>query len=381
MAHPSETSERIRTWLTEEALPLWATAGLDRDRGGFHEVLSLAGEPDLDRAKRLRVQCRQIYVYAHAHVLGLHSDAERVAGEGVSFVESKGWHSQRGGWIHFFAPDGGVQDDKADTYDHAFAVLAFAWLCRAGFADKGRPLLDKTFSFMEAQLMHEGQGWREALPHRLPRWQNPHMHCFEAFMAGFEGTGDTRFLDHGTRIFQLFTDYFFDAEKGALLEYFEENLAPVKDVSKQRIEPGHQMEWVWLLREYERLTGEDVSLYADRLYETGHTHGYNSQLELLIDELDAELRPTKSTLRCWPQTEYLKATLAQFVASRDDALLARSQDIVDRIFDLYLSGAVKGGWRDQFDSDGNNLSTDMPASTFYHLFCAFAYAMKVYDAA
>ena len=52
------------------ALPFWGSAGVDWDRGGFHERLDLAGRPIIDVPKRLMVQGRQLYVYCHAGLLG-----------------------------------------------------------------------------------------------------------------------------------------------------------------------------------------------------------------------------------------------------------------------------------------------------------------------
>jgi hypothetical protein len=59
-----------RRTAVEKALPLWAGAGYDERRGGFQERLNPDGSPDLTAPRRLRVQVRQIYVYAHAAVLG-----------------------------------------------------------------------------------------------------------------------------------------------------------------------------------------------------------------------------------------------------------------------------------------------------------------------
>jgi mannose-6-phosphate isomerase len=38
---------------------------------------------------------------------------------------------------------------------------------------------------------------------------------------------------------------------------------------------------------------------------------------------------------------------------------------------------VAGGWYDQFDRDGNSLVATIPASSFYHVFCAVAEAEQV----
>ena len=40
----------------------------------------------------------------------------------------------------------------------------------------------------------------------------------------------------------------------------------------------------------------------------------------------------------------------------------------------YLDQPFPGGWMDQFDAAGKPLTEFVPASTFYHVFCAIAEA-------
>jgi mannose-6-phosphate isomerase len=45
----------------------------------------------------------------------------------------------------------------------------------------------------------------------------------------------------------------------------------------------------------------------------------------------------------------------------------------------YLSHPVRGGWYDQFDSDGKSLVDTIPASSFYHVLCAVTEAEQVLE--
>ena len=51
------------------ALAYWAQNGCD-PRGGAYEHLFMDGTPDADHLRRVRVQARYVYVYAHAAHLG-----------------------------------------------------------------------------------------------------------------------------------------------------------------------------------------------------------------------------------------------------------------------------------------------------------------------
>ena len=52
-------------WLDDAALPVWASAGVDRRNGGFREGLTWNGAA-YDPRRRARVQARQAFVFATA---------------------------------------------------------------------------------------------------------------------------------------------------------------------------------------------------------------------------------------------------------------------------------------------------------------------------
>ena len=53
--------------------------------------------------------------------------------------------------------------------------------------------------------------------------------------------------------------------------------------------------------------------------------------------------------------------------------------LIDNVFDTdpLLQRSKKKGWYEKIDGSGNLLATHMPASTFYHVFCAIAEANRV----
>jgi mannose/cellobiose epimerase-like protein (N-acyl-D-glucosamine 2-epimerase family) len=68
--------EAARAWMFEAALPLWAERGVDRVDGGFYEELDADGRPTACAFKRVRVMCRQIYVFSHGALLGWKQGAD-----------------------------------------------------------------------------------------------------------------------------------------------------------------------------------------------------------------------------------------------------------------------------------------------------------------
>jgi hypothetical protein len=69
-----QSVRRLKEFVCERALPLWASAGFDEDAGCFEERLDFSGAPIKNSSRRLMVQARQIVVYARASLQNWHID-------------------------------------------------------------------------------------------------------------------------------------------------------------------------------------------------------------------------------------------------------------------------------------------------------------------
>ena len=80
-----EQSSWARHWLFDAALPLWLEHGADHRDGGWFDKLGQDGSV-LPGPKRLRVQARQIFVFAEAGRLGWTGDWESGVRLGLDFM-------------------------------------------------------------------------------------------------------------------------------------------------------------------------------------------------------------------------------------------------------------------------------------------------------
>lgn len=268
---------------------------------------------------------------------------------------------------------GDMHNDMRDTYAQAFILLSGAWRYKAFGDQASLKQAEDTLTYLNKNVKAKNGGWLESLPapENNQRRQNPHMHLFEAFLALYDATKDQQYLDLSDKIYALFTNHFFDKDKNALLEFFTTDWKPDGDGGP--VEPGHMMEWCWLLRSYQRLSGRDVSEFADELYQGGINYGWNEELGLICDAVNLNGPALEPTYRTWPQTELIKASIAQ-AAIGEDKMYAAAAKAIDVLFKHYLSVPIVGGWRDKIAKDGSMISSVMPTSTFYHLFCAAAEA-------
>ena len=366
----------LLSWMRNDALPFWGDAGVDRQRGGFHERLDFEGRPVLDVPKRLMVQGRQLYVYCHAGLLGWHPDARRLADRCVEYMLSS-FHRRDGnpGWICSLAPDGSIASASRDTYAHAFVLLGLAWYHRLTRDAQTLKIIDDTLAFLDEAVASPCGGYLDAVPRPDEiRRQNPHMHLFESFIALYQATGNSKYLARGEDIFGIFSTRFFQSERGTLCEYFNEYFDPIPGLRGRITEPGHHYEWIWLLRHFQRASGRDVTSYCSALYHHADQNGWDGN-GFVIDEVETSGAILKSSRRSWPHTEALKANIVEGETARRGCD-ERAARCVSRLMETFLGRPIRGGWIDHIDTNGLPTVTTIPASTLYHAFCATAEVIR-----
>jgi mannose/cellobiose epimerase-like protein (N-acyl-D-glucosamine 2-epimerase family) len=359
----------LKAWTINDALPLWATTGWDRHRGGFYEKLSPEGIPIQNAIRRLRVQARQIYVFAHAAHLGWYKDGLQVAMRGFDYLMDKG-HSPDGqpGFVHLLTADGAIGNPLRDSYDHMFVLMAMAWLSKASGDAQVRHALDQTLAFVDAEMTDANGALLEGKPTSLPRRQNPNMHAFEMAMALQTSIGHSVALGRAKTLLQHFYEHFYDPNSKTVREFFSQDWQPLPAPRGTSVEPGHLVEWTWLLRRFETITGQASSPVARHLLDAALSTA-DPMSGRLFDETDPTGFVRQRTSRTWPQTELVKAWLAETeigsLGAREEAITA-----IKRLKRDYIDPAPKGCWVDHLDSQGRVISDHIPASTFYHIFVA-----------
>lgn len=363
----------LKTFVIERSLPLWSTQGWDAQSGGFVDRLGEDGRADRSAVRRTFVQARQIYCYAKAAQLGWYPDGKAIALKGLEHLLAKAKAPDGNpGFVHQLGDNGAVLDARRDTYDHAFVLLALATVYTLDRDAQVRSEIDAVLSFVDAHLRSPHGGFADGFPATLPRRQNPQMHLFEAMIALFDATHDLAFQQRAGDFYGLFVANLYDKRTQALGEYFEEDWSRIEPVS---VEPGHQAEWVWLLKGFERITGCPTARPRSELLATAQRY-QDAATGCLVDEGDTVGNIRRNTRRLWPQTEMAKAWIAQ-AESGEDGAADKARAALVRLQRHYLSHPVAGAWYDQFDGEGRSLVSFIPASSFYHVLCAVSEAEAV----
>lgn len=372
MSEPVTREARLRAtwrrWFVVDVLPFWQAHGFDPVSSLAYERLHPDGRPDARAPLRVRTQARQVHAFALAWRLGLVRHGREQALATLWALAERAWSPDgRPGWVHVLHPDGQVADARRDLYDHAFVLLMLASVARITDEPFVDAWIDRSLTEIDVVFAAAHGGYAETDQGGLPRRQNPHMHLLEALLALFEAKGEPRFLARAAELFALFETRFFDQHAGVLREFFAADWGWLDDGRSDWLEPGHLVEWVWLLDRYERASGRPTAALRARLLTAGVALGRHDDADgFLVDEVDGRGVRRSEARRLWTQTEYLKALVVQ-ARTGDVARWAEASALSERLFRTYLDGIPAGTWRDRFTATGAPSGDHIPASTLYHL--------------
>jgi mannose-6-phosphate isomerase len=354
-------TEDLLGWLKGSTLPLWWDVGADHARGGFYEALDHHGKP-VAANRRARVQTRQIYVYATAGDLGWDGPWKDAVAHGLDFFLGR-YRRPDGLFRTLVSPEGAAIDESTWLYDQAFALFATAQAARAMPERKDLNATAHTLiEALQAWRLPEG-GFKEP-PAAYTYQSNPHMHLLEASLAWAAVDDHPVWAETADHIVGLALSKFIDAN-GALHEFFGPGWEHAPGIDGRIIEPGHQLEWAWLLERWARLRSrEDAHKAALRMYEIGTGWGVDKKRGVATQQLLDDGSIHDDVARLWPQTERIKA--AVILGDDDEAAAA-----IDGL-KLYFDKTVAGTWWDKLRPNGSWVDEPAPASSFYHIICAIA---------
>jgi len=355
----------LKSWLVDHAYPLWWSLGADQG-GGFHERLHQNGTPT-DEPRRSRLHPRQIYAFALAHRLAWAGPADTAVRHALAFYLQRYRRPDQ-----LFAPL--PEDDNAPVllYDQAFALLGLASACAVlpdrNLVNQG----SQSLAAIRQQFGHTRGGFKETFTGTSALLSNSHMHLLEAALAWIEHDPSGAWHDLAADMARLAATSFVDPATGFILEFFDDDWRPIRNPALQRVEPGHQFEWAWLLLRWSVHSGDaSCRALALRLINLAEKHGVDRTRHVAINALAPDGKVRDNNARLWPQTERLKATtLAAELTGESDYWSAACESA--NALARYLDVPLRGLWRDSMMTSGEFVDEPAPASSMYHIVGAIA---------
>lgn len=361
-------ADSLNAWLFEHSLPLWWRQGRI-DNGAFLEGLTLDGHPVGSRASRIRVQGRQLFCFCVAQQLGWQQpELEALLIRSAIRFGETGLRDDNVVAHKIDIDSGVIVDAETDLYDAAFFLLGLAEATRVCGQEITAPALERFFSGLDTSIRYaDNAGYREALPGSQTRLQNPHMHLFEALLRLYHVTGDAALTSRIDDLLEFVERTFFDTAHGWISE---EVCGPERS---KTFEPGHSMEWVWLLGYHARLFDTPLHPFAQTLYD--HVVTLDIAPGRMPLAIDADGDRCDPRMRLWAQTETLKAhlSMSELADDRYPQSAAHAIATANAIQQDWLGRcAISGGWFEHIDPDGTITSKFMPASSGYHVYFAIS---------
>ncbi|KZL15726.1 Cellobiose 2-epimerase [Pseudovibrio axinellae] len=365
-------AEALQQWLFEDVLPLWSTEGLDDVNGGFAEAISLEAKDTL-APRRGRLNPRMTYVFCEAGKMGWKGPWQTAARHGLDHMTGN-YKTADGHYGTLASVNGALIDDSFDFYNQAFALLAFASVAAIGEKEMQEvyPQALALLDLLQTRYKHPEHGFEEAATPVEPLCSNPHMHMFEAMLAWEEVDANGPWTAVADEIAELALTRFIDPISG-LGEFFNRNWMPIAGEAGERVEPGHQFEWAWLLARWAVLRKSKQALeVAANLHEIGVQHGIDADRQVAIMATDRNFKPIDQTARLWGQTEWMKSSILQAQLNDGEVRLQHMQSLKKSVQALnnYVLTTPRGLWFDKMRNDGTFVTEPAPASSLYHVICA-----------
>lgn len=377
-------------WLDKSALPLWSNNGFDPQLGLFHERLDFSGHPVADLPRRLMVQCRQISVLAHATLRGRIDARTKVEAVFQRLVDLYYHPDEASRWHFSITPQGKPHDGRCDSYTLAFLVFALSWLYRLNPSQDYLDYADEIFELFDGPLASPAGGVINGIKNgcaaepEATLSQNPNMHLLEACISLYQAAARPQDLGRAQRLVELFADKMFLHKHKALPEIHDSFWGVMNLDSGSEdaawYEPGHHFEWIWLLRQHQKVSAANHDELVRELEIRPLQEGVDSS-GLAIERVEVSSKLATASCRLWGTCEYLKACASEAENNPVDFSLwqDRARLALEGLQAVFLSPSRSGLWFDRVDAQGKVLSSDVPASSLYHISFAFAECERVFS--
>lgn len=341
-------------------LPLWRTVGFNSVAGLPYEAIAHDALQPLPASRYRTMACaRQLYIFSQA------GDLTHAAGLFTALC-SRFHDAKRGGWYYSIGPDLEPLDTTKDLYTHAFVVFACSeYFLRTGSAEAQAVLRDTAaiiedrFKTAEREDLLNGALDCDFKRVLVPPIQNPIMHLAESYLSARAAVGDSSFDDALRRIGKMVARTFLDEKTGCILEFPCGN-------NGNRIEPGHQFEWFYLVQSSAFQWAEgDLKTSLRRAFDFAQRWGVDTLTGGVRAALNLDGSVQDATQRIWAQTEYLRALASKAGSGYTHELAEATARFASR----FLTGS---GWIESMGEDGQQIRSEMPSTTPYHLCTAYS---------
>lgn len=347
----------LRDHFTGVVLPMWRGPGFNTALKLPYEAVSAEAHEPLPAERYRAMACaRQLFVFSQA---GDGAHAQALFDSLIHTFQD----TRHGGWFYSVNAEGAPLDTTKDLYTHAFIVFACAEYGRVSGNRDALEIVHRTSALIQSHFAAPDDLFNAALSADFASVtgtpiQNPLMHLTEAWLAAREATHDQAFDAALQRLACAMARRFVHTPTGCIAEL------PI-GANDNRLEPGHQFEWFWLVKQAGALfEGSGLAQDMPRAFSFAQRYGVDRETGGVCASLDETGAVIDATQRIWAQTEYLRA-----LASHD---APRALEVLPRQIEIFQQRFLRPeGWFECKTATGEVARADMPSTTPYHLATAY----------
>ncbi len=379
------TSEECRAYrdelsrhLTEELLPFWLERAADRGHGGFITHFDEHGNDSGEDEKSLIAQARTVFTMSYAHRAG-YGDGRclELAEHGVRFLLDRLWDAEHGGFFWTANRKGEPVVTKKIVYGQSFGIYALAEYGRAGGDPRALEYAARLFDLLQMHCTETAYGgylemferdWRLCGPGAAGgdrKTLDVHMHLMEAFTSLYALSGaelharklreiitlltQRMMTEHGTGIPQFTVDWRqapqikFDIVWG--WDRFSEGGAKANPLDNTSY--GHNVEFMWLLREALQTLGDDLEPYAALMrgaLDHAVRYGIDPEYGGVYVEGSHDGPATDQAKEFWQQAEVMTGMLDGYIEFRDARYLEAYVNVHRFVLDKMVNRSAGEWW-------------------------------------
>ena len=382
-----KTSRKIfLKWFLKNSMPIWTSKGIDYKNGGFFE--------DLDRnlnftekPRRTRVICRQIYVLIVSKKLGWEEEIDEIILSNLNYLLKNLRLTNKGFFTYSYNNQNDKKDGKIFLYEQAFVIFALAKIFE--YDNKNSDYyINIAIDLLELVKERWFNYNSNSKYHKTDQFQtDPYMHFLEGLLLWEEVINDQKynkelkkFKDSSDLIAKIIISNCLDKQYGYISEEYEPGWSEFRDVSKIRIEPGHQYEWSWLLSKWSNFRNqkEKINKHSLRLLDFAESNGVDKENKLVVNSLNGKFQVINSDSKIWPQCERLKAW-SYLLGMSDKINVSQLNNCIISLDNIlsYLDEPFRGGWIESKSKDKLFSFEFVKASSLYHIVSALEEVVKL----
>jgi mannose-6-phosphate isomerase len=364
----------LANWMSHDVLPLWLGVGFNPKTGEFAESLDLQSGQDPMLTRRGRTQPRQVFSVMLAHEMGLIDRSSiQIAEQGIEFLNSYSKLAD-GTYAFGFEANKGEVNAEFGLYKQVFVLFCYAVAARV--QPEKQTIYEQRaldlYQILSTQFKHSEIGFKEDTQGLKNLCSNPHMHMLEASLAWELVSDSPIWRQLSDELVEVATRHLISKDTGALSEFFSPQWEKLPEHNLRLVEPGHQFEWSWLLSGWAtKRNNAEVMNIATQLFDIGQRFGIDKQRNLTLDQLNDDLSLRSASAHLWPQTEWIKASLAMATShpEKKHFYLSNAKSAIEAM-KTYLKTETIGLWHIKQDEDGVFDSSPAQAGLLYHVLMA-----------